>query len=111
MTSHDQLGHTRQKTGVWLEEFVSPYYVFKDVVDLVLASPRGGKPQIDPRSDQPEAPTPGTIRFKNGQSAFANTRKLAEEAAVGLTQVVPFLIEDMLKANGGNYSKAENWKL
>ena len=33
----------------------------------------------------------------------------SEEAAVGLTEVVPFLVEDMLKANGGNYQKGDDW--
>jgi putative intracellular protease/amidase len=188
MTSHHQLGDTGRKTGVWLEEFAAPYYVLKDAVHLVLASPKGGKPPIDPRSEQPEAQTPATTRFRSdreAQAAFANTRTLAEmspedfdavfypgghgplwdlaenrhsigiietmyaggkpvaavchapaafrhakgpdgfhllngksvtgfsnteEAAVGLTHVVPFLVEDMLKRNGGNYSKAADWQ-
>jgi putative intracellular protease/amidase len=188
MTSHDQLGDTGKKTGVWLEEFAAPYYVFKDAVALVLASPKGGQPPIDPRSEQPEAQMPAAVRFKSdkeAQAAFANTRKLAdispqefdavfypgghgplwdlaedqqsiklivtlyaggkpvaavchgpaafrhakgpdgsylvkgksvtgfsnsEEAAVGLTDVVPFLVEDMLRQNGGKYSKAEDWQ-
>jgi len=38
-------------------------------------------------------------------TGFTNT----EEAAVGLTEVVPFLVEDMLKANGGAYEKGEDW--
>jgi putative intracellular protease/amidase len=33
----------------------------------------------------------------------------SEEEAVGLTKVVPFLLEDVLKANGGIYSKTEDW--
>ena len=188
MTSHDQLGDTGKKTGIWLEEFAAPYYVFKDAVGLVLASLKGGEPPIDPRSGEPEAQTPATIRFKRdkeAQAAFAHTRKLAEisptdfdavfypgghgplwdlaedqnsiklietmyadgkpvsavchgpaafrhakgpdgsplvkgksvtsfsnseEAAIGLTHVVPFLVEDMLKANGGIFSKAEDWQ-
>lgn len=188
MTSHDQLGDTGKKTGVWLEEFAAPYYIFQYAVDLVLASPKGGQPPVDPRSEEPEAQTPATMRFKNdkeAQAAFANTHKLAEispgdfdgvfypgghgplwdlaedqhsiklieamygdakpvaavchgpaafrhtkrpdgshlvkdksvtgfsnseEAAVGLTNVVPFLVEDMLKENGGIYSKADDWQ-
>jgi putative intracellular protease/amidase len=188
MTSHDQLGDTGKKTGVWLEEFAAPYYVFKDAVHVVLASPKGGQPPIDPRSEQPEAQTPATMRFRSdkaAQAAFASTRKLAEvspedfdavfypgghgplwdlaedqnsikliermyaggkpvaavchgpaafrhpkapdgshlvkgksvtgfsnteEAAVGLTHVVPFLVEDMLKQNGGRYSKGADWQ-
>lgn len=38
-------------------------------------------------------------------TGFTNT----EEAGVGLTDVVPFLVEDMLKARGGNYQKGEDW--
>jgi putative intracellular protease/amidase len=189
LTSHDRLGDTGKKTGVWLEEFAAPYYVFHDVgADITLASPKGGQPPIDPRSEEPSAQTPATKRFqgdKRGQVALANTVKLSnisadeydalfypgghgplwdlaedrhsialietmhgagkpvasvchgpsalrrvkapdgsplvkgksvtgfsnsEEAAIGLTHVVPFLVEDMLKENGGRYSKAENWK-
>lgn len=39
-------------------------------------------------------------------TGFADT----EEEEVGLTEVVPFSVEDMLRRNGGKYSKAENWK-
>jgi len=39
-------------------------------------------------------------------TGFTNT----EEDAVGLTDVVPFLVEDALKANGGNYEKAADWE-
>jgi putative intracellular protease/amidase len=39
-------------------------------------------------------------------TGFTNT----EEAAVGLTKVVPFLVEDELKAKGGIYSKAGDWQ-
>jgi putative intracellular protease/amidase len=188
LTSHDQLGNTGHPTGFWLEEFAAPYYVLKDAgVDLTLASPKGGQPPIDPKSDDPKAQTPAMQRFRNdpaAQRALASTVKLAsvsagdydavfypgghgplwdlaedrdsialierlyasgkavaavchgpavlrrakapdgaplvkgkavtgftnsEEAAVGLTNVVPFLVEDMLKANGGKYSKAADW--
>jgi len=187
LTSHDRLGDTGHKTGFWLEEFAAPYYVFKDAgADLTLASPKGGQPPVDPRSES--ADTPATIRFRqdqNAPAALAQTRKLAdmsaddydavfypgghgplwdlaedrhsialieamygaakpvaavchgpaafrhtkaqdgsplvkgkrvtgfsnsEEDAIGLTQVVPFLVEDMLKQNGGLYSKADNWQ-
>lgn len=182
LTSHDTLGDTGGKTGFWLEEFAAPYYVFKDAgAEIVLASPRGGQPPLDPKSDAADAQTPATVRF-NGDTAaiaaLAQTRKLAdvageevdavfypgghgplwdlaedadsirlieknfaagkpiaavchgpavlrhakaalseplvkdkavtgfsneEEAAAGLTDVVPFLLEDMLKANGARY--------
>ncbi|MBD2108314.1 type 1 glutamine amidotransferase domain-containing protein [Nodosilinea sp. FACHB-13] len=189
LTSHDQLGDTGKKTGFWLEEFAAPYYVFKDAgADITLASPRGGQPPLDPKSDAPDAQTEATDRFgqdPEAQQALANTAVLSmlsatdydavfypgghgplwdlaadthsialieafygankplaavchapgvlrhakapdgsplvqnkgvtgftnsEEAAVGLTDVVPFLVEDMLKQNGGNYSKAQDWQ-
>lgn len=188
LTSHDQLGNTGEKTGFWLEEFAAPYYVFKDAgATLTLASPKGGQPPLDPKSDAPNAQTEATSRFRGdpaAQDALANTLKLAqiqgaeydavfypgghgplwdlaedrdsirlietlyaagkpvaavchapaafrhtrvqgqplvkgkavtgftnsEEAAVGLTEVVPFLVEDMLKQNGGQYSKSDDWQ-
>jgi putative intracellular protease/amidase len=189
LTSHDQLGNTGEKTGFWLEEFAAPYYVFKDAgVTITLASPLGGQPPLDPKSDDPGAQTAATVRFKADAAAIAvlaNTQKLSavaaadfdavfypgghgplwdlaedaasialiesmlaagkpvaavchapavlrhpksadgksvvagkrvtgftntEEAAVGLTEVVPFLVEDMLAANGGVYSKAGDWQ-
>ncbi|MCK1788445.1 type 1 glutamine amidotransferase domain-containing protein, partial [Pseudomonas sp. TNT11] len=64
LTSHDQLGDTGRKTGFWLEEFAAPYYVFKDAgADVVLASPAGGQPPLDPVSDQADAQTEQTRRF------------------------------------------------
>ncbi len=189
LTSHGQLGDTGKKTGFWLEEFAAPYYVFKDAgAEVVLASPKGGQPPLDPKSDAPDAQTPATAQFRSdlaANTALANTRKLAdvvdeefdavfypgghgplwdlaedsdsirlietthaagkplaavchapgvlrhakaadgtplvsgksvtgfantEEAAVGLTDVVPFLVEDMLVHNGGKYSKKEDWQ-
>jgi len=188
LTSHDRLGNTGKPTGFWLEEFAAPYYVLRDAsVDITLASPKGGQPPVDPKSDEPGAQTPAMKRFRGdpeAQRALANTVKLSsvsaddydavffpgghgplwdlaedrdalalierlhaagrpvaavchgpavlrrakgadgaplvkgksvtgfsntEEAAVGLTDVVPFLIEDALKANGGKYSRAEDW--
>jgi len=189
LTSHDQLGDTGRKTGFWLEEFAAPYYVFKDAgADITLASPAGGQPPLDPKSDEPDAQTDATRRFKAdtaAQQALAHTHMLSgmqadnfeavfypgghgplwdlagnadsvklietlhaagkpvaavchapgvlrdaraasgaplvqgrkvtgftntEEAAAQLTQVVPFLVEDMLRGNGGNYSKAADWQ-
>ncbi|HVK51872.1 MAG TPA: type 1 glutamine amidotransferase domain-containing protein [Pseudoxanthomonas sp.] len=182
LTSHDKLGDTGKKTGFWLEEFAAPYYAFKDAgAEVLLASPLGGQPPLDPKSDAPDAQTPATVRF-NGDTeaiaALAQTRKLAdvvdadvdavfypgghgplwdlvddadsialietkfaagkpvaavchgpavlrnakgalsqplvkdkrvtgfsneEEAAAQLTEVVPFLLEDALKAQGAHY--------
>ena len=188
LTSHDQLGNTGHKTGFWLEEFASPYYVFKDAgAQITLASPKGGQPPIDPKSDAPDAQTAATRRFAEdaeAQQLLASSLPLAqvraedfdalfypgghgplwdlaedstsialierfialgkpvgavchapgvlrhvkaadgtplvhgkrvtgfsnsEEAAVELTDVVPFLVEDMLKDHGGVYGRAADW--
>ncbi|WP_042880290.1 type 1 glutamine amidotransferase domain-containing protein [Cupriavidus necator] len=188
LTSHDQLGNTGQKTGFWLEEFAAPYYVFKDAgADITLASPKGGQPPIDPKSDDPDAQTDATWRFQGDATAkavLASTLTLdqvkaddfdaifypgghgplwdlaedkrsvalieqfdragkpvaavchapavfrhargadgqplvkgkevtgftnSEEEAVQLTKVVPFLVEDMLKANGGRFTRGDDW--
>jgi putative intracellular protease/amidase len=189
LTSHDELGNTGHKTGFWIEEFAAPYYALLDKgVHITLASPKGGQPPIDPKSDQPDASTPATERFKKDtatQEKLAHTIKLAdvseadydgifypgghgpmwdlaedthsarlietffnhqkpvaavchapaifkytknlagnplvegkkvtgfsneEEEAVQLTNIVPFLLEDMLKANGAHYTKVANWQ-
>ena len=188
LTSHDQLGNTGKKTGFWLEEFAAPYYAFKDAgAQLTLASPKGGQPPLDPKSDEPDAQTEATERFRKdtaAQSALASTVLLSsvkasdydaifypgghgplwdlaedkhsialiesfynaskpvatvchapgvlrhaksadgqplvkgkkvtgftnsEEDAVQLTNVVPFLVEDELKAKGGIFSKGPDW--
>lgn len=188
LTSHDQLGNTGRKTGFWLEEFAAPYYVFKDAgASITLASPKGGQPPLDPKSDEPDSQTADTRRFKadpEAQKALASTTRLgtvsaadfdtvfypgghgplwdlandkdsialietmyragklvtavchapgvlrsardaqgqplvkgkkvtgfanSEEEAVQLTHVVPFLVEDVLKENGGLYSKGADW--
>ena len=188
LTSHDQLGDTGKKTGFWLEEFAAPYFAFKDAgAQLTLASPKGGQPPLDPKSDEPDAQTEATDRFNKdpaAKSALASTALLnsvrvedydavfypgghgplwdlaedtysialieafikagkpvaavchapgvlrhvkgadgqplvkgkrvtgftnSEEEAVQLTNVVPFLVEDMLKEKGGNYSKGDDW--
>jgi putative intracellular protease/amidase len=188
LTSHDQLGNTGKKTGFWLEEFAAPYYAFKDAgAEIVLASPLGGQPPLDPKSDLPEFQTELTHRFKAdpaAQQVLANTVKLetvkqddfdalfypgghgplwdlaespvsialieaferadkligfvchapgvlrhvktadgqalvkgrkvtgftnGEEAAVELTDVVPFLIEDEFKRQGADYQKGPDW--
>jgi putative intracellular protease/amidase len=80
LTSHSALGDTGKKTGFWLEEFAAPYYVFKDAgAEVVLASPAGGQPPLDPKSDLPDFQTALTERFKTdkaAQDALANTVKL-----------------------------------
>ena len=189
LTSHDELGNSGHKTGFWIEEFAAPYYALLDKgVNITIASPKGGQPPIDPKSDQPDASTAATERFKkdsatqeklahtllladvkeadydavfypgghgplwdlaedthsarliesffnhqkpvaavcHAPSVFKYTRNLMghplvegkkvtgfsneEEAAVQLTDIVPFLLEDMLKANGAHYSSIANWQ-
>lgn len=82
LTSHDQLGDTGLKTGIWLEEFAAPYFVFRDAgVELTLASPKGGLPPIDPKSDVPANQTPAMARYKRdaaAQKVFSETLKLAD---------------------------------
>ena len=82
LTSHDQLGDTGRKTGFWLEEFAAPYFVFRDAgVQLTLASPKGGQPPIDPKSDLAEDQTPAMARFKAdkvAQKALAETARLSD---------------------------------
>ncbi|MDF2932759.1 MAG: type 1 glutamine amidotransferase protein [Chryseobacterium sp.] len=187
ITSHDELGNTGQKTGFWTEELAAPYYALSDKnVEITLASPKGGQPPIDPKSEDPSSQTDTTRRMDNDEvlkEKLKNTHKLSEvksedfdavfypgghgplwdlaedkvsqdlivdfysndkpvafvchapgvlkdvkidgeylvkgknvtgftnteEEAVQLTDVVPFLVEDMLKKNGGSYSKVEDW--
>ncbi len=82
LTSHDQLGNTGRKTGFWLEEFAAPYYVFKDAgAGITLASPKGGQPPLDPKSDEAGAQTQATRRFKSdaaAQRVLATTHRLAD---------------------------------
>lgn len=189
LTSHDQLGDTGRKTGFWLEELAAPYYRFRDAGwDVTLASPRGGRPPLDPKSNEPEFQTDLTHRFEADAAAEAQLdttvrldsvsaddfdtvfypgghgpmwdlaedadsialieqvarsgkaialvchapgalrhtrtpdgaplvagRKVTgftdtEEEAVGLTKVVPFLVEDELVAKGAEFSKAGDWE-
>ena len=188
LTSHDELGNTGRKTGFWLEELATPYYTFKDAgAEIVLASPKGGQPPLDPKSNEPAFQTDSTRRFEADAAAKAqlaatvrldsvsqadfdtvfypgghgplwdlaedkNSIRLieaflasgkpvalvchapgvlhhvrtpdgkplvagkkvtgftnTEEAVMQLTKVVPFLVEDELKAKGGIYSKAADW--
>lgn len=85
LTSHDQLGNTGKKTGFWLEEFAAPYYVLKDAgAAITLASPKGGQPPLDPKSDLPESQTLLSKRFHTDaavQAELASTKKLAVVSA------------------------------
>jgi len=85
LTSHDTLGETGKKTGFWLEEFASPYYLLKDAgATVTLASPKGGQPPLDPKSALSENLTEATTRFRAdllAQAEIANTKKLADVSA------------------------------
>lgn len=70
LTSHDRLGDTGKQTGFWLEELVTPYYTLHDAgVEITLASPQGGQPPLDPKSDEPDAQTQDTERFRTDRAA------------------------------------------
>ena len=81
LTSHDKLGNTQEKTGFWLEEFASPYYTLLDAgANITIASPKGGKPPLDPKSDAADFQTESTKRFKADEKAnevLATTVKLS----------------------------------
>lgn len=82
LTSHSKLGNTDGKTGFWIEEFATPYYIFHEAgAQITLASPKGGQPPIDPKSDTPENQTQATIRYKKDSvllGLIANTLKIEE---------------------------------
>ena len=84
LTSHDKLGDTGKKTGFWLEEFAAPYYIFLDAgAEITLASPLGGQPPLDPKSNEPDFQTIATQRFQNdaiAKNALANTLILSSVA-------------------------------
>jgi len=91
LTSHSELGNTGKKTGFWIEEFAAPYYTMADAgADITIASPKGGQPPIDPKSDEPENQTPATERFhadaalkeKLSQSIVLSTVKESDYDAV-----------------------------
>ena len=96
LTSHSQLGHTNlansdEKTGFWIEEFATPYYLFQEAgAQIVLASPQGGQPPIDPKSDAPENQTEATIRYKKDEkllALMATTIKLENVSAANFDAV------------------------
>lgn len=82
LTSHSDLGNTGEKTGFWIEEFAAPYYVFADAgATITIASPLGGQPPVDPKSEAPDAQTPATQRFYKDYTAIdlvAHTLKLSD---------------------------------
>lgn len=82
LTSHSELGDSGEKTGFWIEEFASPYYVFADAgAEITIASPKGGQSPIDPKSELADAQTPSTNRFYKDKIAIdkvAYSKKLSE---------------------------------
>jgi putative intracellular protease/amidase len=192
-TSHDQLGATGRRTGVWLEELAAPYYALREAGnDVTVASIKGGKIPFDPRSTGEEgadqAVPAAALRFLGDPDAMAaakrsrsidevdagsfevifmpgghgamwdmpnsaalgqavaslfdagkvvaavchgpaglasakqrNGRPLvdgkrvnsftnSEESAVGLTEVVPFLLETRLRELGGRFECGPDWQ-
>ena len=89
LTSHDQLGNTGRKTGFWLEELAAPYYVFKDAgAQITLASPKGGRPPLDPKSNEPSFQTDITRRFeKDADAKPSSTRRCASIASSRKTTI------------------------
>ena len=85
LTSHDELGNSGKKTGFWIEEFAAPYYAFLEAgISVSLASPKGGQPPIDPKSNEPSSQTPSTLRFMADgdlQKMLSHTKKLTEVSA------------------------------
>lgn len=85
MTSHELMGDTGNKTGMWLEEFASPYYAFKDAgYSITLASPMGGQVPIDPNSLTDDAMTDDAKRYTEDEvarSAIASTIPLEDVRA------------------------------
>jgi putative intracellular protease/amidase len=82
LTSHDQLGDTGKKTGFWLEELAAPYYAFVDAgAEVTLASPKGGQPPLDPKSNETDFQTDKTRRFEadaTAKAVLSNTKKLSD---------------------------------
>lgn len=82
LTSHDELGNTGHKTGFWVEEFAAPYYTLSDAqASITIASPKGGQPPIDPKSELSDFQTPATVRFYKDEALkekLAHTLKLSE---------------------------------
>ena len=105
LTSHDELGCTGKKTGFWLEELAAPYYIFLDAgASIMLASPKGGRPPLDPKSDVTSAQTMDTIRFKRdakAEEALAHTVPLnSNEAQVEAESILRMTARRFAVAHG-----------
>ena len=83
LTSHDQLGDTGETTGYWYEELAAPYYRFLGRgAEVTLASPRGGKPPMDPLSNEADHQTDETRRFDDDEKARRALADTVELSAV-----------------------------
>ncbi|PZR26642.1 MAG: glutamine amidotransferase, partial [Azospira oryzae] len=72
-TSHDTLGETTEKTGLWLDELAGPYFIFKEAgAYIAIASPKGGEVPVDPKSESIISVTRHTKRFRNDTEAMNN---------------------------------------
>ncbi|QYK07027.1 type 1 glutamine amidotransferase domain-containing protein [Shewanella zhangzhouensis] len=186
VTSHDQMGDTGEKTGLYLSEMTHPYHELTKVgIKVDIASIKGGASPIDPKSltlddeinqdflanpdtralldntmklanvdasnydailfagghgtvwDFPNSPAVNTVSSKiygnggfvaavcHGPAALLNIydasgkpiiqgKKVAgfsnaEEEAVGLTKVVPYLLQDELIAKGALYQEGDKF--
>ena len=70
MLFRSQARRYRPQDRVWLEELAAPYYEFKDVdAQITLASPKGGRPPLDPKSQDPSFQTDITRRFEKDADA------------------------------------------
>lgn len=87
LTSHDTLGTTGRKTGFWLEELAAPYYAFREAgAQITLASPLGGQPPLDPKSNEPANQTEATRQFEADADAMAQLASTLKLAEVSLNQ-------------------------
>lgn len=85
LTSYSDSDNKGKKTGLWLDEFASPYYLMTDEgAEIMLASPKGGQPPVDTESETPNAQTVSTIRFhedENLKKKFSSTISLSAISA------------------------------
>jgi len=91
LTSHAEMEHTGDKTGVWLGEFTDPYYEFIDAgYEVSLASPKGGRPPVDPMSELTEHITGSNRRFGDDELSkekFAHTSPVTQFSAIDFDAV------------------------
>ena len=114
LTSHDQLGDTGRKTGFWLEELAAPYYVFKDArAQITLASPKGGRPPLDPKSQDPSFQTDITRRFEKDADAEGqlSLREKTRRSTL-LTKTLPrrFLSASSTRNSNGASCRRRRWR-